>query len=152
MKTAFAFFGIAAVLACNEPQGNNIAQERAANVNGSSPAMANETRTEKFYGIDFEGDTIVYEQDGQVLNSGVVTGTFERLERGDFMHFVVRDSNALLHRFFIYLANQQQMDKYHDGYEPARGHPVTVKWIRAPLPIGEHGAPVMVYQAKEIYQ
>jgi hypothetical protein len=115
-----------------------------------SPAAA--VAPDKFYGIDSATDTILYERDGKILSSGYVQGTFERIDRGDFMHFVVRDSNGYLHRFFIYLDNQRQMDKYYEGYEPARGHPVSIKWVRGPLRIDDDSAVTTVYQAKEIIE
>jgi hypothetical protein len=107
---------------------------------------------EKWYGLDSEDDTVVYEKDGKILTNGYVTGTFERMDRGDFMHFVMRDSNGYLHSFFMNTGNQRQMDKYFEGYEPARGHPVTVKWIRGPLQVSDGGTMVTLYQAKEIIE
>lgn len=107
---------------------------------------------ENYFGVDYEGDTVIYVQEGVIQKSGVVTGTFYKLERGDFLHFVLADSNGLLHSFFMNTGDQRQMDKYYEGYEPSRGHPVTVKWVREPLMVSDGGVMMTVYQAKEIYE
>ena len=107
---------------------------------------------EKWYGKDSENDTVIYESDGKILTKGIIQGTFYRIERDDFMYYVIADSNGLLHRFFLNTEDQRQMDKFFDGYEPARGHPVTVEWIRGQLALGKDGGMVTMYQAKKIVE
>lgn len=105
-----------------------------------------------YYGIESEDDTVVYEKDGVILKSGVISGTFHHMDRHDFMHFVLADSNGMLHSFFMNTKDQRQMDRYYEGYEPARGHPVTVKWERSALSLGKDGSKKTVYQAVEIIE
>lgn len=109
---------------------------------------------EVYYGIDtaLEYDSVIYEQDGKILTFGVINGTFHHMDRDHFMYYTIADSNGLLHRFFVNTENQRQMDKYYEGYEPARGHPVQVKWERGSLPIREGGGMMTVYQAKAIIE
>lgn len=104
----------------------------------------------EWYGRDSDEDTVIYEKNGKILTSGYVTGTFEMIERGDFLHYVIRDSNDLLHSFFIAIEDPARSDKYWEGYHPERGRPVTIKWIRGPFVVTDGGLKITAYQAVEI--
>jgi hypothetical protein len=101
----------------------------------------------EWYGIDSDEDTVIYEKDGKILTSGSVTGTFEMIERGDFLHYVIRDSNSFLHSFFIAIDDRDRVDRYYGGDQPEKGRRVTVKWIRGPFVVSDGGATITAYQA-----
>lgn len=154
-RVLFLFIGAFSLLiACSEQPGATANKAADLQLDTAAPidSTGHKEPEDVYYGIDSEDDTVVYEKDGVILSSGVISGTFHHMDRHDFMHFVLADSNGMLHSFFMNTKNQRQMDVYYEGYEPARGHPVTVKWERGALSLGQDGSKKTVYQAVEIIE
>ncbi len=101
--------------------------------------------TNMFYGVDFEGDTIIYTEGKKILTEGTITGNFIKIEKGDYLHLTLKDSIGWYHNFFVLLKNGKKMDALWEEKYPQHMKKIRVHWKRENLYLEEAGGKMLVY-------
>ncbi len=104
----------------------------------------------QYYGEDYDGDTVLYEEQGKMLTEGTVTGTFVEIRRGDYLHLILRDEQGLYHSFWILFDDTKLMDEYWEGKQPNVGQKIRVHWIRTREYIYEARSEMVIYKMTEL--
>jgi hypothetical protein len=117
----------------------------------SSFATAPDTNgPRKYYGEDYDGDTILYEENGKVLTQGIVTGTFVEIQRGDYLHLILQDEQGWYHSFWILNGESKLMDEYWEGKQPNEGQKIRVHWIRMREYMYEARSEMVIYKMTQL--
>jgi len=109
-----------------------------------------QTDTNIFYGYDYDGDSVIYKEGSEILKEGDLIANFIEIQRGDFVHIVLKDSVGWYHSFFVYLDNEKQMNKYWEGYAPKPLQKLKIHWKRQRIVVSDGGATTLAYCAVKI--
>jgi len=104
----------------------------------------------KYYGEDYDGDTVLYEEKGKMLTEGTVTGTFVEIQRGDYLHLILRDEQGWYHSFWILFDDRKLMDQYWEGKQPDPGQKIRVHWIRTREYMYEARSEIVIYKMTQL--
>jgi hypothetical protein len=101
--------------------------------------------TNIFYGVDYEEDTVIYKNGNKILNEGDLIANFDGIQKGDFVHMILKDSLGWYHNFFVLLEDGNKMDKYWKGYEPKPSQKLSIHWKRQRITVSDGGVKMIAY-------
>lgn len=118
-------------------------------VNDNPPYAYNGKESEHIYGVDYEGDSVIYTKGKKILKEGEVEGEFVEIQSGDYLHLILKDKKGWYHYFWVMMDNIRMMDYFWQGYEFKRGQKLRVYWKREKTNLPEAGIPMVLYKMVE---
>ena len=134
---------------------DTIEERPVLNDQNETPSAHFETKIPKldtniYYGVDFEGDTVIYTDGNKILTEGYLTGNFIEIQKGDYLHLTLKDSLEWYHSFFIFLKNDKKMEELWEEKYPPYKKKIRVHWKRENMYLEEARGKMLIYFITEM--